>query len=91
MVEEYPPRSVPVRLRDLPQTSARTPATMPWAEPRPLYSWTSSPTSRSEEALHPVLHVVGQGVTGGAGPVRLPEGSAAARRRCACGGSGPRR
>ena len=26
---------VPDRLRDLPQTSARTPAAMPWAEPLP--------------------------------------------------------
>ena len=30
-----------------------------------------------EEALHPVLHVVGQRVAGGAGLVGLPEGRAA--------------
>ena len=51
MVEAYPPKRVPVRLRDFPQASARTPAAMPWAEPRPLNSWTSSPTSRSKKPL----------------------------------------
>ena len=30
-----------------------------------------------EEALHPVLHVVGQRIAGRAGPVGLPEGGAA--------------
>ena len=29
---------VPERLSDLPQASASTPAAMPWAEPRDLYS-----------------------------------------------------
>ena len=38
--------SVPLSERDLPQASARMPAAMPWAEPRPLYSCTSSPMSR---------------------------------------------
>ena len=40
---------VPDRLRDLPQASARMPAAMPWADPRPLYSWISSPISRSKK------------------------------------------
>ena len=70
-----------LRLRDVPQTSARTPAAMPWAEPRPLYSCTSSVDEQVEEAPHPVLHVVGQGVAGGAGLVRLPQGSRRSGRR----------
>ena len=61
MVEAYPPKRVPVRLRDLPQASARTPAAMPWAAPRPLNSWHSS-AEQVEEALHVVLHVVAEGV-----------------------------
>ena len=36
MVEEYPPRRVPVRLRDLPHTSARMPAAMALGAPSPL-------------------------------------------------------
>ena len=51
---------------------------MPWAEPRPLYSWDLVPDQQVEEALHPVLHVIRQRVAGGAGLVRLPEGGAAA-------------
>ena len=35
-VLEYPPVRVPVRVRERPQESARTPAAMPWAEPLPL-------------------------------------------------------
>ena len=50
---------------------------MPWAEPLPLYSCTCVPDQQVEETLHPVLHVVGQRVAGGAGPVGLPEGRAA--------------
>ena len=51
---------------------------MPWAEPRPLYSWHSSPMRQVEEAPHPVLHVVRQGVPLRAGVVGLPERGAAA-------------
>ena len=43
---------VPERLKDLPQASARMPAAMPWAEPRPLYSCTSSPMSRSKNPFN---------------------------------------
>ena len=77
MVEEYPPRSVPVRLRDLPHTSARMPAAMPWAAPSPLELVNLVADKQVEEALHPVLDVVGQRVAGRAGPVGLPEGGVA--------------
>ena len=61
MVEEYPPsKSVPVRDRDLPHTSARMPAAMPWAEPSPLELVHLVADQQVEEALHPVLDVVGQ-------------------------------
>ena len=48
-MELYPPISVPERLSDFPQTSARTPAATPCADPLPLYSCTSSPISRSKK------------------------------------------
>ena len=50
---------------------------MPWADPRPLYSWDLVAHEQVEEAPHPVLHIVGEGVAPGAGPVGLPQGRAA--------------
>ena len=72
---EYPPIRVPDRLRDLPITSASTPAAMPWAETAPLVLVNFVSDQQVEEAPHPVLHVVGQRVAPGAGPVGLPQGA----------------
>ena len=51
---------------------------MPWGRASPLVLVDLATDQQVEEALHPVLDVVGQGVAGGAGLVRLPEGGTAA-------------
>ncbi len=50
---------------------------MPWARASPLELVNFVAYKQVEEALHPVLDVVGQRVAGRAGPVGLPEGGVA--------------
>ena len=70
----YPPMTVPVRLRDLPQASARTAGGDALGRAPALVFMDLVTDQQVEEALHPVLDVVGQRVAGlGPDSVRLPQ------------------
>ncbi len=63
---------------------------MPWALPLSLELMHLVTYQQVEEALHPVLDVVGQRVAGRGRTGRPARGESRSRRRCACGGSGRR-
>ena len=87
---EYPPIRVPRQAEGLAADVGEDSGGDALGASAPLIFMDLIPDQQVEEALHVVLHVVGQRVAGGAGLVGLPEGRAAAGARCACGGSGPR-
>ena len=74
-------RGCRLRARELPQTSARIPAAMPWADPRPLVLMHFVGDQQVEPARQALLDVLGERIAAGAGAVGLPEGRRHSERR----------